>query len=54
MDHLRLKSPATVAVLAIVVLVVIGMALGSGAMLQTALLAIFCFGVYAILRLLRT
>lgn len=54
MDHLRLKSPAVIAALAIVVLVIIGIVLGSGAMLQVALLAIFCVGVYAILRLLRT
>jgi hypothetical protein len=53
-DYLRLKSPTTIAALAIVVLVIIGIVLGTGAMLQAALLAIFCFGVYAILRLLRT
>lgn len=54
MDHIRLKSPAIIAVLAIVALVIIGSVLGTGAMLQAALLAIFCAGVYAILRLLRT
>lgn len=54
MDHLRLNSPTTMLGLAFVVLLIAGIAWGWGAMLQAALLVAFCFGVYAIVRLLLT
>jgi len=52
MDNPRITSPLALVGLAFIILLIAGFAWGWGAMLQAGLLVAFCFGIYAIARLL--